>query len=133
MTLRARLIECNEKGEQTSEIALSQQEFLIGRGIDCDLRLKSTDISRHHCIIRLTADKAELVDLGSQNGTFLKGERVRSQAELHTGDKIQLGSFCYVMDLGDRDAADLRASTPAPASTIVSRIPLGRPSAGNQQ
>jgi pSer/pThr/pTyr-binding forkhead associated (FHA) protein len=100
MAMRVRLIERGDTPEQTREVPINQQEFLIGRGADCDLRLRDTEISRHHCTIRVGADEATLVDLGSSNGTYLNGQRVRSQASLHTGDEVRLGSATFVIDLG---------------------------------
>jgi pSer/pThr/pTyr-binding forkhead associated (FHA) protein len=104
--MRARLVERGSPQEQTREIPMTQEEFLIGRGADCDLRLQVASISRHHCLIRLTNDEATLVDLGSSNGTYLNGQRVRSQATLHSGDEIQLGECRFRVELGERLASD---------------------------
>ena len=101
MPTRIRLIERGSTAGETREIPIAAEEFLIGRGADCDLRLRDTEISRHHCIIRVGADEAALVDLGSSNGTYLNGQRVRSQASLHTGDEVRLGSATFVIDLGE--------------------------------
>src|SRR5260370_24140343 len=84
------------------EIAIHQEEVLIGRGADCDLRLKATSVSRHHCLLRFRGDEASISDLGSSNGTFVNGQRVRSQTTLHSGDEIRVGTVPFVVDLGDR-------------------------------
>jgi len=89
-------------GSKSREIAVHQEEFLIGRGTDCDLRLKGTAISRHHCLLRFRGQEASITDLGSSNGTFVNGQRVRSQTTLHSGDEIRLGTCSFVVDLGDR-------------------------------
>src|SRR2546422_5781183 len=101
MTLRVRLIERDPKAEQTREVTVNQAEFLIGRAADCDLRLRLSDVSRHHCLIRVGPNEAALVDLGSSNGTYLNGHRVLSQAPLHSGDEIRLGECRFLVDLGD--------------------------------
>ncbi|HEV3258922.1 MAG TPA: FHA domain-containing protein [Gemmataceae bacterium] len=103
MTLKFRLIEPGDGGKPAREIVLNQTDFLIGRGTDCDLRLNESTISRHHCILHQTAAEASLIDLGSSNGTFLNGQRVRSQAVLHSGDKLDMGSYRFVVVLGDQD------------------------------
>src|SRR5262249_50988552 len=72
-----------------------------GRGTDCDLRLPVSDVSRHHCIIRLGIGEAAVVDLGSSNGTYLNGQRVRSQAALKSGDELKVGPCRFLVDLGD--------------------------------
>jgi pSer/pThr/pTyr-binding forkhead associated (FHA) protein len=101
MVRQVRLIERGNTPEQTRELTITQPEYLIGRGPDCDLRLPATEVSRHHCIIRLMAGEASVIDLGSVNGTFLNGQRVRSQAVLQTGDQLQLGEFVFHVQLDD--------------------------------
>jgi pSer/pThr/pTyr-binding forkhead associated (FHA) protein len=107
MTRQARLIERGPTPEQTRQVPVPPGEFLIGRGPDCDLRLPVSAISRHHCIIRLTETEATLLDLGSSNGTYLNGQRVRSQAALHSGDDLAVGDCHFLVDLGDSDAVNL--------------------------
>jgi adenylate cyclase len=124
MVRPARLIERGATAEQTREVPLKQGEFLIGRAPDCDLRLPVSAISRHHCIIRLTANEATLVDLGSSNGTYLNGQRVRSQAVLHSGDDIRVGTCHFLVDLGDTDAVNLDSvDANAGAATLKLRNP----------
>ena len=87
MTHAIRLIERGATPAQSREIPINEHEFLIGRGADCNLKLRSDEISRHHCTIRVSSDGATLMDLGSSNGTYLNGQRVRSQADLTSGDE----------------------------------------------
>jgi transcriptional regulator with PAS, ATPase and Fis domain len=49
----------------------------IGAGTGCDVRLSDTLASRRHCELRATADGVLLRDLGSKNGTYFAGARVR--------------------------------------------------------
>src|SRR5262245_22726835 len=99
-----RLLEPGKEGEHVREVCIYAEEFLVGRGADCNLRLQDSATSRHHCLIRVRGDEATLVDLGSSNGTYLNGDRVLSQSVLHTGDEIRIGEFRYVVDLGDDPA-----------------------------
>jgi pSer/pThr/pTyr-binding forkhead associated (FHA) protein len=101
MTLHVRLLERGTNPEQTREFPIDGPEFLIGRATDCNLRLRGSAISRHHCIIRLGADEVTLVDLGSSNGSYVNGQRVVSQAALHSGDVLRLGERDFLVDLGD--------------------------------
>src|SRR5262245_31309079 len=103
MPSRLRLIERGSDPGQARAILLTQGEFLIGRGPDCYLRLSEKSISRHHCIIRQTPSGEVVVnDLGSSNGTFVNGQRLRSQVTLRSGDELRLGTSCtFILDLGD--------------------------------
>ncbi len=121
--MTAKLIEPGSGAQQRREYPLTGEEFLIGRGADCDLRLALTDISRHHCLIRLgraapgLTREAILSDLGSSNGTFLNGQRVRSPIPAHTGDEIRVGPCRFIVDLGDTPGGDLPAGVDANAAT----------------
>ena len=68
---------------------LEKPEIIVGRAPDCDLVVEDTAISRKHFKVILKADKLKIEDLGSTNGTYVNGERVK-KAELVDGDKIQI-------------------------------------------
>jgi pSer/pThr/pTyr-binding forkhead associated (FHA) protein len=115
-----RLIEPTTGPATVREIALDAEQFLIGRGEDCDLRLHVSEISRHHCLLLVQGRAVAVADLGSSNGTFLNGKRVISQTALRTGDEIRVGPYRFFVDLGDdpawknqffSDSTDPRAAT----------------------
>lgn len=64
--------------------------FLIGRSFDCQVRLSSTRVSRHHAEVFIDEDSWFLRDLGSANGTWLNGERVVT-APLRQDNQVQCG------------------------------------------
>jgi pSer/pThr/pTyr-binding forkhead associated (FHA) protein len=84
-------------------ISVTKEEFLIGRGPDCDLRLGSSEISRHHCLLRVRGGEVTVTDLGSSNGTYLNGMRIRSQAALHSGDELRIASFSFLLELDEQE------------------------------
>ena len=65
-------------------------QWLIGRDSDSELYLEDDLISRQHVKLEFAADSIELMDLGSTNGTFVNGSRVR-QCVLECGDYIVVG------------------------------------------
>jgi pSer/pThr/pTyr-binding forkhead associated (FHA) protein len=123
MAQRIRLWERSEPPGQGREIAVSSQEFVIGRGQDCDLRLADDDVSRHHCSIHSSGDEPLLLDLGSANGTYLNGRRVRSQSVLASGDQIALGTHSYVVLLGDDEPPSAEAPEIDPLR-VTRRVPI---------
>ena len=83
------------------EVALREGETLIGRTEDCAIRIDSGRISRRHARIVIDADgSATLEDLGSKNGTFLRGSRLTGAARLVDGDEIAVGSALLVFRAG---------------------------------
>ncbi|SRR6266540_1896997 len=116
----AKLIEYGVNPSERREIPITKEEFLIGRGPDCDLRLGVSDVSRHHCMVRLRGDEAAVVDLGSINGTYLNGQRIRSQAPLHSGDELQVGPFYFHLQIGSQDGISWYAEPGTdPAATTL--------------
>jgi len=67
--------------------------FTIGRAADCDLVVAERQISRYHIRFERDTDGYLLRDLGSKNGSFVNGERVRGQPyRLRDGDEIALAT-----------------------------------------
>ena len=73
------------------EIALREGENLLGRLDEGVAWFESPTVSRRHARIVVEGGKATLEDLGSKNGTFLRGKRVTSPSSLADGDEILLG------------------------------------------
>lgn len=72
-------------------IALEPGENILGRHPDAEVRIDQTSVSRRHARISIEGNRAVLEDLGSRNGTFLRGERVKKREVLRDGDVIGLG------------------------------------------
>jgi pSer/pThr/pTyr-binding forkhead associated (FHA) protein len=80
-----------------AEYTLEKQESKIGRSMDCDIVVDNLGVSRHHCSIVKEGDAWALVDGGSNNGTFINGQKV-SKHTLKTNDKIVLGKHSLIYD-----------------------------------
>jgi DNA-binding winged helix-turn-helix (wHTH) protein len=68
-------------------------ENLLGREGDAVVPLEETVISRHHARIVIGPDVTTIEDLGSKNGTWVRGVRVTSPVRIEDGDEIRLGSI----------------------------------------
>jgi pSer/pThr/pTyr-binding forkhead associated (FHA) protein len=88
--LEVRLVVLNAREPQA--FLLRPPEVIIGRGRDCDLRIRARDISRRHCRIAFLETHVVLEDLGSTNGTLLNGKPVTGSQALKPGDIIAIGS-----------------------------------------
>ncbi len=74
-----------------NEFPLAEGENAIGRGPDATVRIDDPEVSRRHATITIDGDAATLQDMGSKNGTFLRGERVVEPARLANADEIRIG------------------------------------------
>lgn len=66
-------------------------EIVIGRSSELDMVLVEDMVSRRHAKITATAGQIYLQDLGSTNGSFVNGEKVK-RARLNEGDRILIGT-----------------------------------------
>ena len=65
----------------------------LGRAADADVALPSVQVSRHHARIDVRPAQTLLTDLGSSNGTFVNGTRLRGTTPLHRGDVVTIGPY----------------------------------------
>jgi len=77
---------------EARQIPLGPGENVLGRAANAAVWIDAPGVSRHHARIRLDGRDAVLEDLGSKNGTYLRGERVTAASSLRDGDQIRLGS-----------------------------------------
>jgi DNA-binding winged helix-turn-helix (wHTH) protein len=73
-------------------IPLAEGENVIGRDPAATVWVDSSTVSRRHALILVSARGATLEDLGSKNGTFLRGLRVETPTLLADGDEVVVGS-----------------------------------------
>ena len=76
-----------------TEIPLGDGEHVLGRDSDARVELRSPAVSRHHARIVISGMSATLEDLGSKNGTSVRGQTLSAPIQLADGDEIQIGSF----------------------------------------
>ncbi len=98
---------------------LVSAETVVGRGLEAAVRVEDPGISRAHLALLRRADGGfTAVDLGSRNGTWVNGVRVRT-ARLSEGDRLQIG-IATTFRLARRPARSAGApSRPDPGATTI--------------
>jgi hypothetical protein len=89
-------------------IAVDRQ-ILVGRSSDLDMVLVEDMVSRKHARIAMQTDQIWIEDLGSTNGTFVNGEKIK-RARLKEGDRVLIGTSILKLIAGDspRDGMDAK-------------------------
>jgi adenylate cyclase len=85
----ARLILATAEGQQAIELRPINS---LGRHPNNTIQLLDKIVSKEHCFLEQRDAHFVLRDLGSLNGTYINGERVRGEQQLRHGDEITLGS-----------------------------------------
>ncbi|MEO8706761.1 MAG: sigma 54-interacting transcriptional regulator [Kofleriaceae bacterium] len=106
-------------------------DFVIGRGLDCDLPLDHHRVSRRHACLRIVAggEACTIEDLGSRNGTRVGETLVPNHPHaLRDGDAIGIGPFTLVVarepEVEPRASLvieDPQAASASPVLTSVAR------------
>lgn len=78
------------------EFSLSESINSIGRTEDNYILLSDPSISRNHANIHNVGMSSRLIDLGSSNGTFVNGKRVKSEILLQSGDEVRFGNIRFI-------------------------------------
>jgi hypothetical protein len=123
--------------DEGPDIPLDRAMVVVGRHPQCDARLDSLRVSRHHCC--MTQDQGEVVvrDLGSTNGIRINGQRVE-MGRLRPGDELSIAHIRYRLDNGQAHEVTLmdpvgvlgankdplEEFSPPPISPAVGGLPL---------
>ena len=76
-------------------LPLRPGENILGREPEDGINLDSATVSRRHARISISGSDAVIEDLGSKNGTFVRGEPVSTAVQLNDGDEIRTGSVVF--------------------------------------
>jgi transcriptional regulator with GAF, ATPase, and Fis domain len=72
-------------------------DITIGRDADNDICLQDGAVSAHHCSIGMCDGHAILIDLDSEDGTFVNSLPVKLR-ELQSGDEVGVGSSVFLYE-----------------------------------
>ena len=73
------------------------EEVVIGRE-DTDLAIDDEELSSRHAVVRRHANRLQVEDLGSTNGTFVDGNRIAEPTLLGGGAEIKIGTTVLVVE-----------------------------------
>ena len=105
-------------------VDLPGHAIIIGRSRRVDLPITDRILSRKHCSIIPMDSGFSIVDLKSQNGTFVNGERI-DKADLEYDDVIEIGETVMVIldtDSWNRGEGLTRLRNPVKAQELIQKI-----------
>ena len=85
------------EGERKS-YPFDKREITIGRSSENDIVLRRTDVSRRHARLLMREGHIILLDLKSENGTFLNGQRLGSPQVIQFGDEVTIGDYKIMVE-----------------------------------
>ncbi len=97
--------------------------FRVGRDSQNHLVLDDSSLSRTHFVIDVYAYQAQLIDVGSANGTYVNKKRVHS-AWLKDGDRIRVGDHVLVFSAPGFIATEENLDRAEPTRASVPWLPM---------
>lgn len=64
---------------------------MLGRVLPADIVVDDPRVSGRHALLRPDGDAIQVEDIGSSNGTFVRGERITGPSVLAPGDEMRVG------------------------------------------
>ena len=98
---------------------IDTNEFIIGRGHDCQIVLPERQVSRHHVKIIHENGRYTLHDLASKNGTHINGGQVDNTAVLQDGDEIQIALCVKLVFVGTDATIPLTFDPPKNVGNLI--------------
>jgi DNA-binding winged helix-turn-helix (wHTH) protein len=93
----------------TREISLSLGENLLGRDEASIVWIDDGLVSRRHARIVIDETGAVLEDLGSKNGTYLRGKRIEGSRKLADEDQVTIGPASMIFRVFKQTASTATA------------------------
>jgi len=104
---------CDSAGVQY--LPLAPGRFVVGSSPQVDIVVRDPAVSARHCSVVVSREGISIFDLGSKNGTFVGGARVK-EAWCAVGTSITVGRSALTLSEGGRGdlSADEEGFTPLP-------------------
>ena len=99
-------------------IPLLKKSLLVGRRESCDIVLRFSNVSAHHCMLSVNGGYWYVQDLKSRNGVKVNGAKVYER-RLDPGDELQIALHRYQVKYSP---AAIGAVGPPPASVAEAEI-----------
>jgi pSer/pThr/pTyr-binding forkhead associated (FHA) protein len=100
-------------------VQIEEDEVVIGRE-DTDLEIDDPELSRRHAVVRRFANRLQVEDLGSTNGTYVDGTRIAEPTLLGGGAQIKLGTTVLAVEgvLPVSESTDMTGGQPREVTRV---------------
>jgi predicted component of type VI protein secretion system len=113
------------RGRSTAQaLRLADGVNTVGRHDQCQIRIKSSQVSRKHCELFEKNGLLLVKDLGSANGTFVNGKKVEGQQVLEPGDELTIGGVKLKVSKAGQPLAPKAPAKAAGDTAVAEAIPV---------
>jgi RsiW-degrading membrane proteinase PrsW (M82 family) len=95
LATRPHFVSVTPEGQERIAYILNDNEIMIGRTLNNGFVIEHPSVSKRHARIVIEDNDYALYDLGSSNGTFVNGKRIK-EMKLQDGCEVRFGRAHYV-------------------------------------
>ncbi len=99
-------------------IPLLRRELLVGRRESCDIVLRFSNVSAHHCQLTINAGYWQVRDLDSRNGVRVNGARVKEK-RIDPNDVLSIARHKYKVVYSPVDLGAVGPPPPDPSDADI--------------
>jgi pSer/pThr/pTyr-binding forkhead associated (FHA) protein len=96
-----------------ARLGLEPRALVVGRSTGCELLVGDPQVSRPHARFLVDGTSVRIEDLGSANGVFVNGKKIKAVQALRDDDQIQIGGLAFVLKSEIVSARNTTNPTPA--------------------
>lgn len=108
-------------GQASQQISLPCGAYLVGRGVDCPIRLKDSSVSELHAKLILAPAGAWIEDVGSSNGTLVNSSPITGSVQLSPSAIVSVGNTIF--RVSPKQPCEAPAVTPSPRPEPPTPVP----------
>lgn len=108
-------------GQASQQISLPCGAYLVGRGVDCPIRLKDSSVSELHAKLILAPAGAWIEDVGSSNGTLVNSSPITGSVQLSPSAIVSVGNTIF--RVSPKQPCEAPAVTPSPHPEPPTPVP----------
>lgn len=108
-------------GQASQQISLPCGAYLVGRGVDCPIRLKDSSVSELHAKLILAPAGAWIEDVGSSNGTLVNSSPITGSVQLSPSAIVSVGNTIF--RVSPKQPCEASSVTPSPRPEPPTPVP----------
>jgi pSer/pThr/pTyr-binding forkhead associated (FHA) protein len=119
-------LQITKAGATVRETRFEQDSLILGSGSGAAIQLEDPNVSGLHVMLKREKNGITAIDLGSEHGTLIGGNRIRQPVMLNPGDVLHIGSYEVKVLAGDpQQKVEIFELAPL-ASTQPAAAPVAR-------
>src|SRR5215813_5963369 len=112
-------------GAPSRRVEIEPRPLILGSAPNVDIPVDDPILSHRHCTVEIVGRQLVVTDLGSSDGTFARGQRIR-QLAIETGEAFFIGKTRITFDEAESVPSNEPSATGRRATAETRAAPVAR-------